>query len=113
MELAQTAQETIKNRKNSLHSMNGGVNNHHNCNYNNNNNGDEITNNSSNDSTLMSKIVGKFPLDSNCVASANSLFSASYIKPNNNGLITPYKATSIVSYSSWKKNDGHHEVMDQ
>lgn len=110
LEAAQTAQETIKNRKNSLHSMNGSINNNHSLNFsNNNNNGDEITNISSNDSTLMSKIVGKFPLDSNGIASTNSLYSSTYIKPNN-GLITSYKTPTIVSYNNWKKND---EALDQ
>lgn len=111
LELAQTAQETIKNRKNSLRSLsNGGMNNNNNYSYNN-NNGDEISN-TSNENTLMSKIVGKFPLDANGIASTNSVFSTAYIKPQN-GHITSYKAPTIVSYNSWKKNDGHHEVMDQ
>lgn len=110
LELAQTAQETIKNRKNSLRSIeNGGMNNN-NYNYNN-NNGDEISN-TSNENTLMSKIVGKFPLDANGIASANSLFSTNYIKQQN-GLIPTYKAPTIVTYNNWKKSDGHHEVMDQ
>lgn len=111
LELAQTAQETIKNRKNSLRSLsNGGMNNNNNYSYNN-NNGDEISN-TSNENTLMSKIVGKFPLDANGIASTNSVFSTAYIKPQN-GHITSYKSPTIVSYNSWKKSDGHHEVMDQ
>lgn len=83
--------------------------NNNNYNYNN-NNGDEISN-TSNDNTLMSKIVGKFPLDVNGVASGNTLFSSTYIKSHNE-LIASYKSPTI-GYSSWKKNDGHHEVMDQ
>ena len=110
LKLAQTAQETIKNRKNSLRAIeNGGMNNN-NYNYNN-NNGDEISN-TSNENTYMSKIVGKFPLDANGIASTNSLFSTTYIKPQN-GLITSYKAPTIVTYNNWRQNDGHHEVMDQ
>lgn len=87
---------------------NGGMNNN-NYSYNN-NNGDEISN-TSNENTLMSKIVGKFPLDANGIAStnSNSLYSTTYIKPQN-GLITSYKAPTIVSYSNWKKAD---EAMDQ
>lgn len=108
LELAQTAQETIKNRKNSLRSItNGGMTNNNTFSYNN-NNGDEITN-TSNESTLMSKIVGKFPIDANGIASANSLFTANYIK-SQNGLINSYKSPSIVSYNNWKKTD---EVIDQ
>lgn len=108
LELAQTAQETIKNRKNSLHSItNGGVTNNNSYSYNN-NNGDESTI-TSNESTLMSKIVGKFPIDSNGIASANSLFTSSYIK-SQNGLINSYKSPSIVNYNNWKKTD---EVIDQ
>jgi hypothetical protein len=96
LELAQTAQETIKNRKNSLKMSNGNVNNN-NYNYSNgnNNNGD-----ATNESSLMSKIVGKFPLDSNGIASGHPLF----IKPQN-GITT----TKIVNFSNWKK-DGR---MDQ
>lgn len=95
---------------------NGGLNNNNNYNYsngnsNNNNNGEEISN-ASTESKVMSKIVGKFPLDANGIASANSLFSTAYNKPQN-GLITSYKTPTIVSYNSWKKGDGHSEVMDQ
>lgn len=124
-ELAQTAKETIKNRKNSLKSQvsNGSINNNNNNNYfnsngnanlninnninnNNNTNGDELSN-ASNDSLKMSKIVGKFPLD------INGIFSPAYIKPPQNGIINSYKAPSIVSYtSSWKNNEGH-EAMNQ
>lgn len=111
LELGQTAQETMKNRKNSQHSMNGTINNHS-FSFNNNNNGDEITNISSNESRVMSKIVGKFPLDSNGIASTNSLFSSTYIKPSN-GLITTYTTPSIANYNNWKKIEDHHEVMDQ
>jgi hypothetical protein len=110
MELAASAQETIKNRKNSLRSMSNGAMNNNNYSYNN-NNGDEITN-TSNENVLMSKIVGKFPLDANGIASTNSLFATTYIKPQN-GLITSYKTPTIVSYGPWKKSDGHHEAMDQ
>lgn len=112
LELAQTAQETIKNRKNSIRSMSNGGMNNNNFNYSNgnNNNGDELSN-ASNESKVMSKIVGKFPLDANGIASNNSLFSTTYIKPQN-GLITSYKTPTIVSFNSWKKSDGH-EVMDQ
>lgn len=120
-ELAQTAKETIKNRKNSLKSQvsNGSINSNNNNNYfngnsnnnnnhnNNNNNGDELSNASS-DSLKMSKIVGKFPLDINGV---NSIFSqAAYAKQN--GIINSYKTPSIVSYTSWKKKEGQ-EAMDQ
>lgn len=112
LDLAQTAQETIKNRKNSLRSItNGSVTNNNNYSYsngNNNNNGDEISNTSNESTNLMSRIVGKFPLDANGIASGNPLFSAAYIKPQN-GLITSYKAPTIVTYNSWKK-DGR---MDQ
>lgn len=111
LELAQSAQETIKNRKNSLRSItNGGITNSS-FNYNN-NNGDEITN-TSNENTLMSKIVGKFPLDANGIASAHTLFSTNYNKPSQNGLITSFKNPTLVSYNSWKKSDGRTEVMDQ
>lgn len=111
--MAQTAQETIKNRKNSLKSMsNGGINNNNNYFNSNgsnaNNNGDELSN-ASNDSLKMSKIVGKFPLDINGV---NSIFSPQYIKQQQNGIINSYKTPAIVSYTSWKKKDGQ-EVMDQ
>lgn len=108
LELAQTAQETVKNRKNSIRSMSNGGMINNNYSFNNNNNGDEISNTSS-ENTLMSKIVGKFPLDANGIASTNSLYSTTYIKPQN-GLITSYKAPTIVSYSNWKKAD---EAMDQ
>lgn len=107
-ELAQTAKETKNNRKNSLKSIsNGSVNNNNNY-YNsngndNNNNGDELSNASS-DSLKMSKIVGKFPVD--------SIFAPTYIKPPQNGIINSYKAQSIVNFSSWNKKEGH-EVMDQ
>lgn len=114
LELAQTAQETIKNRKNSLKSISNGGMNNNNYNYSNgnNNNGDEVSN-PSNESSFMSKIVGKFPLDANGIASTNSLFSTAYNKPSN-GFISSYTtAPSIVSYSSWKKSDSHHEVIDQ
>lgn len=114
LELAQNAQDMIKNRKNSIRSIpNGGLTNNNNYNYsngNNNNNGDEISN-TSNENTLMSKIVGKFPLDANGIASTNSLFSSTYIKPPN-GLITSFQSPALVSYNSWKKSDGQ-EVMDQ
>lgn len=109
MELAQTAQETIKNRKNSLKSMSNGSinnNNYYNSNGNTNNNGDELSN-ASNDSLKMSKIVGKFPLDIN----GGSIFAPTYIKPPQNGMINSY-TPAIVSYASWKKKDGQ-EVMDQ
>lgn len=93
---------------------NGGMNNN-NYNYSNgnsnNNNGEEISNTSATENRVMSKIVGKFPLDSNGIASTNPLFSSNYIKPAN-GLIVSY-TPSFVSLNSWKKNDGHHEVMDQ
>jgi hypothetical protein len=130
LELAQTAQETIKNRKNSLKSMSNGStinnnyftngnkniesiakNNNNNTSINNNNNnsssGDELSNTSSDSSIKMSKIVGKFPLD---IASVNSLFTPTYIKPSQNGFI--YKPPSIVRYESWMKKDGE-QVMDQ
>lgn len=110
MELAQTAQETIKNRKNSLKSMsNGGINNNNYYNSNGNaiNNGDELSN-ASNDSLKMSKIVGKFPLDIN---GGNSIFSPTYIKPPQNGIINSY-TPAIVSYANWRKKDGQ-EVMEQ
>lgn len=127
-ELAQTAKETIKNRKNSLKTQvsNGSLNNNNNNNINyfnsngianinnnnnnnnninNNTNGDELSNASS-DSLKMSKIVGKFN-------GVNSIFSPAYIKPPQNGIINTYKAPSIVSYTtSWKNNDGH-EAMNQ
>lgn len=92
---------------------NGGLNNNNNYNYSNgnNNNGDEISNASA-ESKVMSKIVGKFPLDANGIASANSLFATNYIKAQN-GLITSYKTPTIVSFNSWKKGDGQSEVMDQ
>lgn len=130
-ELAQTAKETIKNRKNSLksHVSNGSVKNNNsnnnnnnyfnplllnaninisNNNNNNNNNGDELSNASS-DSLKMSKIVGKFPLDINGV---NSIFSPAYIKPQN-GIINSCKAPSIVSYTTSWKNNEDHEAMNQ
>lgn len=130
-ELAQTAKETIKNRKNSLKSQvsisgsitnnndnnyfnnNGNVNNNNNNNsnnnINNNGNGDELSNASS-DSLKMSKIVGKFPLDINGV---HSIFSPTYVKPmHQNGIINSYKAPSNVKYESWKKKEGH-DVLDK
>ncbi|CRK99879.1 CLUMA_CG013180, isoform A [Clunio marinus] len=119
--LAQTAQETIKNRKNSLRSItNGGMNTNNNFNYSNgnnfnssSNNGDEISNTSNVESTLMSKIVGKFPLDANGIGPTLVPSNTLYIKQAN-GLITSYSSPTIVSYeSSWKKNDRHHEVIDQ
>jgi hypothetical protein len=130
LELAQTAQETIKNRKNSIKSMsNGSVNNNYYTstngsakidantninnnddsitNNNNNNSGDEM-NNASNDSSMkMSKIVGKFPLD----GITNSIFTPTYIKPSQNGFAT-YKSPAIVRYESWKRKESE-EVMDQ
>lgn len=113
LDLAQTAQETVKNRKNSLRSMsNGSITNNNNYSYsngNNNNNGDEISNTSNEGTNLMSRIVGKFPLDANGIASGNPLFSATYIKTQN-GLITSYnKSPTIANYNNWKK-DGR---MDQ
>ncbi|KAG5674252.1 hypothetical protein PVAND_004232 [Polypedilum vanderplanki] len=137
LELAQTAQETIKNRKNSLKSLsNGSINNNYytnvnnsientknnnnntslnnnNNNNNNNSSGDELNNTSnSNDSLKMSKIVGKFPLDITGITSVNSIFAPTYIKPSQNGYINSYKASSIVRYDSWMKKD-EEEVMDQ
>lgn len=125
LELAQTAQETKKNRKNSLKSMsNGSINNNNNYytngngnknsnnNHNNNcnnNNGDELSN-TSNDSIKMSKIVGKFPLDITGITT--SIFSPTFIKPSQNGFINSYKAPAIVRYENWKKQDTE-EVMDQ
>ena len=118
LELAQSAQETIKNRKNSLKSMsNGSINNNYysngNNNNNNNNNGDELTN-TSNDSIKMSKIVGKFPLDISGITSTNSIFSPTYIKASSqNGYINSYKTPAIVSFSNWKKSKENAEAMDQ
>jgi hypothetical protein len=75
---------------------NGSVNNNNNFSYSNgnNNNGDEISNTSNESTNLMSRIVGKFPLDASV---------ATYIKPQN-GLITSYKAPTIASYNGWKKD---------
>lgn len=84
---------------------NGGLNNNS---YNYNNNGEEITN-TSNETSFMSKIVGKFPIDVN---GTNSPFSTTYIKPQNGGLIPTYKAQNFVNYNTWKKNDSH-EAIDQ
>lgn len=114
LELAQSAQETIKNRKNSLKSMsNGSMNNNYYSNGNNNNNGDELSN-TSNDSIKMSKIVGKFPLDISGITSTNSIFSPAYIKTSSqNGYINTYKTPAIVSFSNWKKSKDNEEAMDQ
>lgn len=114
LELAQSAQETIKNRKNSLKSMsNGSINNNYYSNGNNNNNGDELTN-TSNDSIKMSKIVGKFPLDISGITSTTSIFSPTYIKASSqNGYINSYKTPAIVSFSNWKKSKDNEEAMDQ
>ncbi|XP_070499705.1 dual 3',5'-cyclic-AMP and -GMP phosphodiesterase 11-like isoform X3 [Chironomus tepperi] len=121
LELAQSAQETIKNRKNSLKSMsNGSINNNNyysngnnNNNNNNNNNGDELSN-TSNDSIKMSKIVGKFPLDISGITSTNSIFSPAYIKASSqNGYINSYKTPAIVSFSNWNKSKEKEEAMDQ
>lgn len=114
LELAQSAQETIKNRKNSLKSMsNGSINNNYYSNGNNNNNGDELTN-TSNDSIKMSKIVGKFPLDISGITSTASIFSPTYIKASSqNGYINSYKTPAIVSFSNWKKSKDNDEAMDQ
>jgi len=78
----------------------------------NNNNGEEISN-ASNESNLVSKIVGKFPLDVTTVSSP--FFVPTYIKPQQqNGLITSYKAPTIVNYAGWKgKKEGHQEAINQ
>lgn len=120
LELAQTAQETKKNRKNSLRTLSNGGNMNNNNTYSytngisNNNNGDEISNASS-ESNLVSKIVGKFPLDVNGITTSSFLTMSSkttFIKPEN-GLIASFKSPSIVTYTSWKKKDGHHEAVNQ
>lgn len=93
LELAKTAQETIKNRKNSLKTIaNGNVNNNYNYSNGNNNNGEEISTNES--TNMMSKIVGKFPLDG--IVSGHPLLQ---MDPHNG-----YKSPSIVNFNSWKKD---------
>lgn len=122
LELAQTAQETIKNRKNSNVSLrslpaikmdsNGSLNNNNNYKITNGNNSDDSSNTSNESNTLVSKIVGKFPLDSN---GTNSLFSTpTFMKQQQNGIINSFKTTSptIVPFNNWKKKD-EQEVMDQ
>lgn len=112
LDLAQNAQETIRNRKNSIKSTmtNGGsVNNNNNYTYsngnsiktnsNNNNNGEEpiII---SNETSFMSKIVGKFPTENCKVPSENPLLNPPYLKQNS-------------TYNNWKKNEGQNEETDQ
>jgi hypothetical protein len=125
-DLAQNAQETIRNRKNSIKSMtNGGsVNNNNNYTYsngnsiktssNNNNNGEEpiII---SNETSFMSKIVGKFPSENCKVPSENSSVVPTYLKQNSssNGLITSMKSPNTVTFNNWKKNEGQNDATDQ
>jgi hypothetical protein len=117
LELAQNAQETIKNRKNSIKTMtNGGSVNNNNYTYSNGNNIKNNTNNNnngdepiiiSNETSFMSKIVGKFPTDT-CKISPESYLGHN---PSNNGMS---KSSKIVNYNNWKKNEnGQNEVTDQ
>jgi hypothetical protein len=124
LELAQNAQETIKNRKNSMKSMtNGGSVNNNNYTYsngnniktnnsnNNNNNGEEpiII---SNETSFMSKIVGKFPTDNCKIPTETTLLSPAYLMHNqsSNGIL---KSSNIVNYNNWKKNEEKNEASDQ
>jgi hypothetical protein len=130
IELAKETPESIKNRKNSSTSLRtisssnteenyAGINNNSSTNNFNlmNGNGDEMSTSSTESSNLVSKIVGKFPLDT--ITATNSLFAGStFIKPNG-----VYKAAtspiSIIPFNTpWNEknesnNNNQQEVLDQ
>lgn len=132
IELAKETPESIKNRKNSSTSLRtisssnteenlAGMNNNSSTNNFNliNGNQDEISTSSTESNNLVSKIVGKFSLDTAGITSANSLFAGTnFIKPNG-----VYKAaqspTSIIPFNTpWNEknesnNNNQPEVMDQ
>lgn len=137
MELANDTQEAIKNRKNSSSSLRtisssntvdenfiNATNNNNNSTNNNynliNGNSDEIST-SSTESNLVSKIVGKFTLDTAGITSTNTLFANStFIKPNGVTYKVATSPTAIIPFNSlWNEkkesnnNNNQPEVMDQ